>query len=55
MAIFCGMLSFTYLDPLFSEIGLALSTVALHILATLGTLTGMFVGVLLHEPCVGGC
>lgn len=53
-AIFCGMLSFTYLDPLFSEIGLALATVALYILAILGTLVGMSIGVLLPKPCIGG-
>jgi len=53
-AIFSGMLTFTYLDPLFSEIGLALATVALYILAILGTTVGMAIGVLLPKPCIGG-
>ena len=52
-AIFCGMLSFTYLDPLLSEIGLVLATVAFHILVILETLVGMSICVLLPKLCVG--
>jgi callose synthase len=50
-----GFLTFTFLEPLFTPVGLDLANVALWVLALYASMVGMGLGVLLPTLCPGLC
>jgi len=53
--VFSGFLVYTYLEPLFVPIGLLTAMIFLYVLAALGGLVGMALGVLLPVLFPGIC
>mmetsp|Transcript_21042 Transcript_21042/g.51779 ORF Transcript_21042/g.51779 Transcript_21042/m.51779 type:complete len:2128 (-) Transcript_21042:168-6551(-) len=54
-AALTGFLTFTFLEPLFTPVGLDLANVALWVLALYSSMVGMALGVLLPAFCPGLC
>ncbi|KAL3945901.1 MAG: hypothetical protein SGBAC_000052 [Bacillariaceae sp.] len=54
-AALAGFFTFTFLEPLFTPVGLDLANVALWVLALYSSMVGMSLGVLLPAFCPGLC
>lgn len=54
-AVVSGALIFTFLEPLFSIVGIELAMVALYILVVAGSLVGLSLGVFLPTLFPGAC